>query len=152
VHAIECAEVALEGHDFFLMLGDEMLWGSRHVDMLEEFRRGNTLGVCGICLEVPKEIRKTYSVEFEGSRIIRLEEKPRKPKTNLMGTGHCIFRSEILAYIEVTPISVRGEKELVDLIMCAVKEGRRFEWYPLCDKYINVNVEEDLERARSYYR
>jgi dTDP-glucose pyrophosphorylase len=67
-----------------------------------------------------------------------------------MGTGNCIFRSEILSYIDETPINHhRGEKELPDLIQCAVDDGNTVKSFVLGDMYFNVNSLEDLEEARA---
>ncbi len=38
VHAIECAQKTIDGADFFLMLGDEMLFQPKHQRMVAEFK------------------------------------------------------------------------------------------------------------------
>jgi dTDP-glucose pyrophosphorylase len=153
VHAIEYAKDFIGRDDFFLLLGDEVLINSRHRELLGQFMRDNLFGICGVTFQRDKsKISRTYAVLTDDSgRIFRLIEKPRRALNNWQGTGHCVFRNEILSYIERTPIHPeRGEKELPDLIQCAVDDGRLVKVFNICDGYINVNSEEDLLEAERY--
>jgi dTDP-glucose pyrophosphorylase len=83
--------------------------------------------------------------------MYRLIEKPRKALGNWMGTGNCVFRNEILTYIPQTPINQqRGEKELPDLIQCAIDEGHIVKSFVICGHYANINSEDDLREAGRY--
>lgn len=150
VHAIECAKDAIEDDDFFLLLGDEILGNSRHREMLMEFTHGGAFAICGVMFQRDEEkIKRTYTVlTNDNGRIFRLIEKPQKALNNWQGTGHCVFKNEILSYIERTPIHPeRGEKELPDLIQCAVDDGQIVKIFEICDKYTNINSEEDLKEG-----
>lgn len=152
VHAIECAKGAIGNDDFFLLLGDEVLVNSRHKEMLEEFKRGEAFAICGVMFQKDREkIRRTYTVLIDkDARIFRLIEKPKRALNNWQGTGHCIFKNGILSYIDRTPIHPeRGEKELPDLIQCAVDDGRIVKIFDICDAYTNINSEEDLKEAEA---
>jgi len=71
---------------------------------------------------------------------------------NIMGTGNCIFKNEILSYIKQTPINQkRGEKELPDLIQCAIDDGNIIKLFVICDNYFNINSPEELKRMNSYF-
>lgn len=151
VHAIECSKKMLAGDDFLLLLGDEVLVNPKHQLLLKEFREEDVFGICGIVIEKNrKRIGRTYSVvQDEHRKIYRLIEKPRKPLNNFMGTGNCVFKNEIFSYIEQTPINQqRGEKELPDLIQCAIDDGHLVKSFVICDRYTNINSEEDLQEAR----
>jgi len=150
VHAIECSKDAIERDDFFLLLGDEVLINSRHKEMIREFIDNGLFTVCGVCVQQDKsKIGRTYAVlANDEDRVFRLIEKPKKPLNSLQGTGNCIFKNEILRYIERTPIHPeRGEKELPDLIQCAVDDGQLVKIFHICDAYTNVNSIEDLKEA-----
>ena len=150
VHAIECSKDAIERDDFFLLLGDEVLINSRHKEMIREFIDNGLFTVCGVCVQQDKsKIGRTYAVlANDEDRVFRLIEKPKKPLNSLQGTGNCIFKNEILRYIERTPIHPeRGEKELPDLIQCAVDDGQLVKIFHVCDAYTNVNSIEDLKEA-----
>lgn len=151
VHAIECSKDAIGKDDFFILLGDEVLTNSRHVGMIKKFKNEGLFAVCGVMFQEDKsKIGRTYTVIIDNSeRIYRLIEKPKKALNNYQGTGHCIFKNEILSFIERTPIHPeRGERELPDLIQCAIDDGQIVKIFNLCDKYTNINSEEDLVEAR----
>ena len=151
VHAMGCAKAALEGDDFFLALGDEMLAGARCGDMIRLFKNDSDIfGVCGVVkAENRDQIRKTYAVaKDEQGRIFRLIEKPIRPVNDLQGTGHCIFNNRILDYIEITPFHhERRQKELPDLVQCAIDDGKTIRSFLAGDRYVNVNSAEDLATA-----
>jgi len=154
VHAIECAREAIGKKDFMLMLGDEFMINPRHQLMIDIFKKENLFGICGVVIvEDMDSIKKTYSViQSENNRIYRLIEKPSKPMNNIMGTGNCIFRNEILSYINQTPINQkRGEKELPDLIQCAIDEGNIVKSFKICGHYVNINSPEEIKKAESYF-
>jgi len=154
VHAIECAQKALGKDDFMLMLGDEIMRAPRHSEMIEKYSKENLFALCGVVKVEDKElVKKTYSIiEDAGHRIFRLIEKPLNPLNNIMGTGNVIFKNEILFYIPQTPISQkRGEKELVDLIQCAIDDGKIVKSFLICNAYLNVNDPEEIERAGSFF-
>lgn len=155
INAIECAKEAIGKSDFVLMLADEIVTDAKIKEMLKTFRERELFAVCGIVFEKNKSsIGKTYSAMVnEKGRVFRLIEKPRFPINKIKGTGHCIFKNEILDYIKRTPISMkRGEKELVDMIQEAIDDGKRIEVYPITDGYVNVNTDEDLELAKELIR
>ncbi len=155
VHAIECARESIGRDDFMLLLGDEIMVNPRHREMIGEFNKGETFAFCGILwVDDPSVISKTYTlIQDEGNRIHRLIEKPKHPLNNYQGTGDCVFRNAILDYIEVTPIHhQRNEKELPDLIQCAIDEGQVVKSFIICDKYTNINTGEDIAQAEDFLK
>jgi len=151
VHAIEQAKGAIGNDDFFLLLGDEILINSKHKEMLRAFTAENLFGICGVVFQEDKsKISRTYTVLTDNNnRIFRLIEKPKIALTNWQGTGHCMFRNEIFNYAERTPIHPeRGEKELPDLIQCAIDNGRVVKIFNICEKYTNINNEKDLAETK----
>ncbi len=155
VNAIECAREMIEGANFMTFLGDEILVQPRHHKMVQIFRSKPIFTICGVT-EARRltDVSKTYAViEAEDSRIFRLVEKPRKPFNNTMGTGNCIFQNDIFDYIERTPINqMRGEKELPDLIQCAIDEGRTVVSFNIGSGYLNINTENEISEAEALFR
>ncbi len=83
-------------------------------------------------------------------RIYRLIEKPRNPPNDVRGTGNCIFRSEIFNYVEHTPINQsRNEKELPDLIQCAIDDGHLVKAFDIGEGYVNINTPADITIAET---
>jgi dTDP-glucose pyrophosphorylase len=150
VHAVECSQDAIGGSDFMLFLADEILIEPRHAKMFQSFTQEDLFALCGIVwVEDKEQIKKTYSIMHDdrNQRIYRLIEKPRRPFNKMMGTGNCVFRNEIFDYIPLTPINQqRGEKELPDLIQCAIDDGNLVKCFDIGGAYINVNTVDDVER------
>lgn len=151
VHAIECSEEAIGGQDFMLFLADEILWAPRHAEMVSRFEEDGLAVICGVVREPnPDEIRKTYAVieDDRDQRIYRLIEKPRNPPNAIRGTGNCIFRSRIFDYVPLTPINQnRKERELPDLIQCAIDDGLPVKSFDIGEGYVNINTPADIEVA-----
>jgi len=153
VHAIECAKIALGEEDFMLMLGDELMINPKHCEMIKYYYDKDLFSLCGVSFVKDKNlVKKTYAVIQNNNRIIKLIEKPENPINNFMGTGNCIFKNEILSYINKTPINPkRNEKELVDLIQIAIDDGRIIESFLVCAKYFNINSYIEISEANSYF-
>lgn len=150
VHAIECAEAQIGGADFMLLLADEILIDPRHRTMVEEFSDPDIFALCGtVRVEDLSQIRNTYAVitDERSGRIHRLVEKPRTPLNDIQGTGNCVFRNDIFKYIAHTPINQqRHEKELPDLIQCAIDDGKIVRSFDIASWYTNVNTLDELNR------
>ncbi|MBF0312887.1 MAG: nucleotidyltransferase family protein [Oligoflexia bacterium] len=154
VHALECCQESLEDHDFMLFLGDEIMIDPYHREMLSNFYDESAIALCGVVrVEDRLQISKTYSVVVNhGLQIFRLIEKPKHPANDLMGTGNCIFKNKIFSYIAQTPINqVRLEKELPDLIQCAIDDGQLVKAFPVCKQYVNINSEDDISIIQSRF-
>lgn len=151
VHAIECAAGAIGADDFILMLADEVFLNIGLKAMIERFYAETLFAVLGVVEVADRgQISKTYSILDDSGtgRIHRLVEKPRRPHNNIMGTGNCIFANAMLSYIDLTPVNqVRGEKELPDLIQCAVDDGQAVKMHRVGERYINVNAMDDFRAA-----
>jgi len=146
VHAMECAGNYLDGEDFFLFLADEVILGGRHTEMLRLFEEEQLFCVCGVYPQPDlNTIKRTYSLIYgPDNRIYRLIEKPRKPFNPVMGTGNILFKGAIFDYAALTPINPsRGEKELPDLIQCAIDDGEVVKLFEVCYHYININSAEE---------
>ena len=119
--------------------------------LVEKFQAENLAVICGTVHEPDRrEIHKTYAVieDDRDQRIYRLIEKPRNPPNHIRGTGNCIFRSLIFDYIPLTPINQnREEKELPDLIQCAIDDGLAVKSFDIGDGYVNINTPEDIAIA-----
>jgi dTDP-glucose pyrophosphorylase len=148
VHAIECSKSAIGNSDFILFLGDEFLLEPDHRALINLYLNENAFVVTGVIkAEDKRKISKTYSILFDKNtkQIFRLVEKPKNPLNTLMGTGNILFNNKIFGYIDSTPINQqRKEKELPDLIQCAIDDGKKVLYHPLSSTYVNVNTPDDI--------
>jgi UDP-N-acetylglucosamine diphosphorylase / glucose-1-phosphate thymidylyltransferase / UDP-N-acetylgalactosamine diphosphorylase / glucosamine-1-phosphate N-acetyltransferase / galactosamine-1-phosphate N-acetyltransferase len=155
VNAIECARETIGQSDFMLMLADEIMLNPRHRDMISEYKQNSAFAICGIlAVENRNLIKKTYTlIQGSDQRIYRLIEKPRNPLNEYMGTGDCVFNNKLFDYIEYTPIHhERNEKELPDLIQCAIDDGMDVRSFMICDRYVNINTKEDIQMAEEFLK
>ena len=156
VNALARAQEAVAGENFMLFLADEILFDSHSFGMMKIFRDENLFAVCGVTMvKDVNEIKKTYAVLYNplNNRIYRLIEKPRKPVNCFMGTGNCIFKNRIFEYIPRTPVNpLREEKELPDLIQCAIDDGNPVKLYPVGSHYVNVNTVDDIKIAEKMFK
>jgi NDP-sugar pyrophosphorylase family protein len=148
VHALECSRATIGPADFLLLLADEFFINPEHAAFLRFFRESRAFAACGIVtVDDLRRIGKTYSVlaDAQSKRVFRLVEKPKNPMNNIMGTGNILFKNGIFDYIPLTPINqLRQEKELPDLIQCAIDDGKPVLYFPLASTYVNVNTPEDI--------
>jgi len=147
VHAIETAAPFLGTSDFMLFLADEVLLEPNHLAMIEQYRDSGIFALCGVTVpDSPYEVRKTYAVlEDQRGRILRLVEKPRRPLNQFQGTGNILMNNRILEYVACTPINQkRNEKELPDLIQCAIDDGHIVKSFRVGGRYVNVNLPSDI--------
>jgi len=154
VHALEMAKPNLHQEDFVLFLGDEIVLNGKYGEMIKAFYSDDIYVLCGVVRQPDaSQIRKTYAViQNDANQVFRLIEKPEKPINNIMGTGSCIFKYEMLDYIPKVPLHhIRKEKELPDLIQCAVDDGKLVKSSFFCDYYINVNTKEELIRIEEHW-
>jgi glucose-1-phosphate thymidylyltransferase len=152
VHAIEKSVTAIGSSDFMLFLADEILLDPSHPAMLREYEATGAFALCGLTIADEQEaVRKTYAVfEDHDERILRLVEKPRRPVNRRQGTGNILFSNGILDYVEYTPINpIRNEKELPDLIQCAIDDGHIVKSFLVGGRYVNINTPEDIALAES---
>src|SRR2546430_7769415 len=85
-------------------------------------------------------------VEMKDGKVSALEEKPRKPKSNLINAGIYVFDEDIFPLIDATPKSPRGEFEITDTIRVLMAK-RDVHGFRLPTGWIDVGRPRDLLRA-----
>lgn len=87
----------------------------------------------------------------DGKKIIRVEEKPKKPKSSHAQTGFYMFDSTVFSVIKTLNPSGRGEFEMTDAINYYVRTGNisfdfvRGEW-------LDAGTFESLHKASVFFR
>lgn len=83
-------------------------------------------------------------------RIIRIEEKPKTPKSPYVSTGLYIFDNRCFDLIRKLKPSTRGQLEVTDLQNFYIKEGN-MHWYELSGFWTDAGTFEALFRASAYW-
>ena len=97
-------------------------------------------------------ISKNFIGKLQGKHVSNLIEKPKNPKTDIMGVGTYFFDDRIFKYIEKTNFSkLRGEKEITDVISIMAKNEK--VGFNIIDcEYFNISTRTDLINANYFVR
>lgn len=124
------AQAFIIGEDFIgddtcaMILGDNIFYGSYFRKNLEDAVKNAENGFATIFGYYVKDPERFGIVEFDKNRkVISVEEKPKKPKSNYCITGLYFYDNRVVKKAkEVTP-SERGELEITDLNRSYLEEG-----------------------------
>jgi glucose-1-phosphate thymidylyltransferase len=118
--ALGYAEEFCEGEPMCVVLGDNII-ENNIISFVENFKK-NPVGSRILLKEVPDPMRFGVPV-FDGDRIIKIEEKPKKPKSKYAVIGIYIFDETVFGRIGKLSPSARGELEVTDLINMYLNEN-----------------------------
>jgi len=105
-----------ENH-FTVILGDNYFEYDIKVEDLEK-------GEAKIFLTSVKEPKKFGVVDIKNRRVIGIEEKPSKPKSNFIAVGIYIYDWNVFPIIEGLEKSGRGELEITDVHNEYIRKGK----------------------------
>ncbi|EQA60898.1 sugar phosphate nucleotidyltransferase [Leptospira alexanderi] len=135
---------------FITILGDEFYFHPDHKKFIQTFRKHPKL-IASIGVQkttLLSRIRKNYSVELKGDRILELVEKPSDPPNNLLGLGSYLFTPAYFEYFKQTPPSAKnGIIEITDVIDLMAKKSRKVFATELDVEYFNINSMQDYHHA-----
>jgi glucose-1-phosphate thymidylyltransferase len=150
------AQAFIIGEDFIagdpscLILGDNIFHGGGLQDVLKRCTqrlKGST--VFGYWVRDPE---RYGVVEFDDSnRVLHLEEKPSRPRSNYAVTGLYFYDERVCQFARDLKPSPRGELEITDLNRCYLEDGslhlerlgRGYAW-------LDTGTHESLQQASSF--
>jgi glucose-1-phosphate thymidylyltransferase len=118
--ALNLAEHFADGGQLCVILGDNIIEGSI-LPAADEFRR-QPAGARILLKEVP-DAERFGVAEISGGRIINIEEKPAKPRSNYAVTGIYMYDGTVFDKIRTLVPSRRGELEITDVNNAYIREG-----------------------------
>jgi len=83
---------------------------------------------------------------LEGERVLRIEEKPKKPPTNFAVTGFYMYDSSVFEIIKTLKPSGRGELEITD-VNNAYIERKQMSWEIVDGWWSDAGTFDSLLRA-----
>jgi glucose-1-phosphate thymidylyltransferase len=150
------AQAFIIGGDFIkkdnvcLILGDNIFYGQGLSEILQ---RAVVLKKGGLIFGYWVKDPERYGVvEFdESKKVIGIEEKPKKPKSNYAVPGLYFFDSDVIEIASGLKLSARGELEIADVINVYLRRGelsvellgRGFAW-------LDTGTHESLMEASSF--
>lgn len=121
--------------DVALILGDNVLYGNGLTNLLKDaVNNKDRATIFGYYVNDPERFG---IVEFDSEgKVISVEEKPAKPKTNYAIIGLYFYDNKVVEYAKKVKPSARGELEITDLNQLYLDEnkldvkllGRGFAW------------------------
>ncbi len=118
--ALALAEHFADGEKLCVMLGDNILEGSIR-QAAEDFQRQER--GAKILLREVNDAQRFGVAEIDGDRIVGIEEKPQKPKSNYAVTGIYMFDPTVFDKVRTLVPSARGELEITDVNNAYIREG-----------------------------
>ena len=118
--ALDLAEFFAAGEKICVVLGDNII-EKNICQAVEAFRRQKD-GAQILLKKVPDPQRFGVPV-FEGKRVVRIEEKPKHPKSEYAVTGIYMFDRTVFDIIKTLKPSNRGELEITDVNNTYIERG-----------------------------
>jgi glucose-1-phosphate thymidylyltransferase len=143
-HAVLTAADFLADAPFVMYLGDNLI-KEGIANFVEEFQKKEVDAL--ILLAHVAEPQRFGVAELDGSRIVRLVEKPREPPSDLALVGAYMFRPSILEASRAIVPSWRNELEITDAIQHLIDNGHRVEAHVIEGWWKDTGHLEDLLEA-----
>ncbi|UCB56907.1 MAG: NTP transferase domain-containing protein [Candidatus Omnitrophota bacterium] len=143
--ALGLAEHFAEGQKIAVILGDNIIEKSikSHVDKFKNQKEG-----ARIIIKEVKDPHRFGVVELEDDKILSIEEKPKKPKTNYIVTGIYMYDAQVFDIIKTLEPSARNELEITDVNNAYL--GRNQLHYDILDGWwTDAGAHESLLRANN---
>ena len=118
--ALDLAKHFAQDEKIVVILGDNIIGGSikRAVDAFRSQKSG-----ARILIKKVQDPERFGVAELDGDRVISIEEKPRKPKSNYIVTGIYMYDRQVFDIIKTLKPSGRGELEITDVNNAYIKRG-----------------------------
>jgi len=133
-----------------LILGDNIFYGHNLTDVLQrtvQIKKGGL--IFGYFVRDPQ---RYGVVEFDqDGRVIGIEEKPKKPKSNYAVPGLYIYNNDVIDIAANLKPSARGELEITDVNLEYLRRGNlQVELLGRGYAWLDTGTQEALQQAASY--
>ena len=133
-----------------LILGDNIFYGHNLTDILKKRVQLNRGGlIFGYLVRDPQ---RYGVVEFDfNGKVISIEEKPKKPKSNYAVPGLYFYDNDVVEIAAKLKPSARGELEITDLNLEYLRRGElHVELLGRGYAWLDTGTKEALQQAASY--
>lgn len=143
-HAVKVSADFLADSPFVMYLGDNLI-ADGITGLTERFNKQRPEAM--ILLARVSHPERFGVAELKSGRVVRLVEKPKKPKSDLALVGVYMFTAGIMEAVHAIKPSARGELEITDAIQWLVDQGRRVESHLVEGWWKDTGRVEDLLEA-----
>ncbi|WP_018131671.1 glucose-1-phosphate thymidylyltransferase [Effusibacillus pohliae] len=139
--AVRCARSFIGNDSFLLFLGDNFYAGELH-DLVDRFEAEKPEAM--LLVSRVANPSQFGVVQFEGQRIVRVEEKPRHPASPFAIVGIYLFTPAVFDMIDRLQPSARGEYEITDAVQGLINHGFTVTAVPTDKWWRDTGQPEDL--------
>jgi glucose-1-phosphate thymidylyltransferase len=118
--ALALAEHFADGSSICVVLGDNIIEGTIR-EAVDDFKNQKT--GAKILLKEVVDAERFGVAEMREGKIVGIEEKPKKPKSNFAVTGIYMYDETVFEKVRVLVPSGRGELEITDVNNAYIREG-----------------------------
>ncbi len=140
-HVVKNAETWLSGSDLLFYLGDNIVLGSLE-ELVEKFKREKL--DCLLALSKVLDPERFGVPVIKNGKIIKVEEKPKKPKSNYAVTGIYIYSNKVIEAVKNIKKSDRGELEISDAHTYLIEQGAKVGYKKITGWWKDTGKPEDL--------
>jgi glucose-1-phosphate thymidylyltransferase len=141
--ALRLAEYFSDGGPICVVLGDNIIEGN--IGKAARAFTDQKAGARILLKEVPDPQRFGVPV-LEGQRVVKIEEKPKQPKSPYAVTGIYFYDARVFDIIKTLKPSARGELEITDVNNAYIEAGQ-LAWDVLEGWWTDAGTIESLHRA-----
>lgn len=143
--ALGLCERFVGGDRVCVILGDNIFAGDVGPG-LERFRR--QASGAKIFLKEVADPERFGCPELKGEKVLRIEEKPRKPRSKYAVTGIYMYDAEVFKVIKTLKPSGRGELEITDVNNHYIRQGT-LTWEELDGFWTDAGTYDSLVKANN---
>jgi len=140
-HAVKISQDFMRDDPFVMYLGDNLIKDGI-TPFVDEFQSEKP--DAQILLAKVKTPSDFGVAELEGDRVVRLEEKPKQPKSDLALVGVYLFSRCVFDAVNAIKPSGRGELEITDAIQWLITSGRRVRSHVIGGWWKDTGKVEDM--------
>jgi glucose-1-phosphate thymidylyltransferase len=140
-HAVRISESFLGDEPFVMYLGDNLIKDGITPFVCEFERERPDAQILLAHVPNPQDFGVA---ELDGDRVLRLEEKPREPKSDLALVGVYLFGPLVFDAVRAIRPSKRGELEITDAIQHLITSGRRVRSHVIGGWWKDTGKVEDM--------
>lgn len=146
--ALRLAQHFANGQKMVVMLGDNII-GSSIRGSVNKFI--NQKSGARVILKKVSDPERFGVAELKGNRVVSIEEKPKKPKSNYAVTGIYMYDEQVFDVISDLKPSRRGELEITDVNNWYLKQGL-LEYDMLTGFWSDAGTFDSLSRSAELVR
>ncbi|MFH1283612.1 MAG: glucose-1-phosphate thymidylyltransferase [bacterium] len=147
-HAVKIAEDYIAEEPFLMFLGDNLLKNGIK-SVVDDFKSNSPNAQ--ILLAKVKNAQDFGVAELSGKKVVKLVEKPKKPKSDLALVGVYLFDKNIFKAVNSIKPSKRGELEITDAIQYLIDNKYKVDSYKVDGWWKDTGKLEDIIEANRLF-